>query len=154
MKKQFVWIAIFSIAFLSIFLFSSNGNKIDLPSGEKVILYKSESCGCCGLYMNYIKGFGLDVEVRNVEDLSGIKNELGVPAGLGSCHTMKIGDYFVEGHIPVEAIAKLMNEKPDIAGIALPDMPSGSPGMPGRKYGDFVIYQVDNNGEYKEFMRL
>jgi len=70
-----------------------------------------------------------------------------------SCHTTEIGDYFVEGHVPIEAIDKLLAEKPDIDGITLPDMPAGSPGMPGVKREEFVIYSL-KDGESSEFMRI
>ena len=70
------------------------------------------------------------------------------------CHTTIIGDYFVEGHVPLEAVEKLLTEKPDIKGIAMPGMPSGSPGMPGAKKGDFVIYAVNRDGSYEEWTRL
>ena len=71
-----------------------------------------------------------------------------------SCHTTTIGNYFVEGHIPIEAIEKLMTEKPNIKGIAMPGMPSGSPGMPGAKQGPFIIYAIGNDGSVGEFMRM
>ena len=64
------------------------------------------------------------------------------------------GNYFVEGHIPIEAIKKLLVEKPDIKGIAMPGMPSGSPGMPGAKDGQFIIYAVAKDGSTYEFMRV
>lgn len=86
-----------------------------------------------------------------MEDISGIKNSLGVPDELLSCHTTVIKDYFIEGHVPIEAISKLIEERPDVKGISLPGMPSGSPGMPGAKEGTFVIYSVDDGG-YSEFM--
>ena len=71
-----------------------------------------------------------------------------------SCHTTVMGNYFVEGHIPLEVVNKLLTEKPDIKGIAMPGMPNGSPGMPGVKRGDFVIYAINNDGSYAEWMRL
>jgi hypothetical protein len=121
----------------------------------KVTIYKSQSCGCCGLYLNYFKSAsGLDVEIVDSEDLSSLKRELGVPREMESCHTIVIGDYFVEGHIPVEAISKLMAERPDIAGIAMPGMPSGSPGMPGAKEDDFIVYAVNFDGSYEEYTRV
>jgi hypothetical protein len=64
-----------------------------------------------------------------------------------SCHTVEIENYFVEGHVPIEAIQKLLNEKPDINGIALPGMPSGSPGMPGLKMEKFKIHQITLDGQ-------
>ena len=117
--------------------------------------YKSQSCGCCSVYEGYLRSKGdLSFKTNNAEDITSIKNKYGIPNELQSCHTFVIGDYFVEGHIPLEAIEKLMREKPDIAGIAMPGMPSGSPGMPGTKKGDFVIYAVNKDGSSKEFMRI
>jgi len=125
------------------------------PLTGHVTLYKSPSCGCCSLYTDYAHTKGkLDIDVKNVPDITTIKNKYNIPKNMQSCHTMIIGDYFVEGHVPVEAIEKLMNEQPDIAGIAMPGMPSGSPGMPGTKTGDFIIYAINHNGDYEEFMRI
>ncbi len=96
----------------------------------------------------------MDVEVSQVADVSPIKEKYGVPSSLQSCHTSVVDGYFVEGHVPAEAISKLVAEKPAIKGIALPGMPSGSPGMPGSKTGDFVVYAVGNDGNVEEFMRI
>ena len=86
--------------------------------------------------------------------MSSVKANYEIPSQLESCHTAVIGDYFVEGHVPLEAVEKLLMEKPDVAGIAMPGMPSGSPGMPGTKRGDFIVYSVNNDGSYEEFMRI
>ena len=123
-------------------------------NGE-IKIYKSMSCGCCDVYASYFKGKGnSNTEIVNTEDLDSIKEQYGVPSGMESCHTTIIGDYFVEGHIPLEAIEKLLQEKPNIKGIAMPGMPSGSPGMLGQKAGDFVIYSIKHDGSYEEFMRI
>ena len=122
---------------------------------EKVTFYKSGSCGCCSVYLNYLQSkTNLAPDVVNLEDLSPIKKSLGVPANMESCHTLKIGDYFIEGHMPVEAISKLLAEKPDIKGIALAGMPSGAPGMPGGKLEQFVIYAVHKDGTQDVFMTI
>ena len=83
-----------------------------------------------------------------------VKEKYGIPYSMRSCHTTVIGDYFVEGHVPIEAVEKLMLEKPDIKGIALPGMPSGSPGMPGSKQGPFIVYAINKDGSTSEFMRI
>jgi hypothetical protein len=70
-----------------------------------------------------------------------------------SCHTLTIGGYFIEGHVPVEAVRKLLDEQPPIDGIALPGMPAGSPGMGGDKAHSFVIYAI-TDGEAEEFVTL
>ena len=110
-------------------------------------LYKSPSCGCCGQYTTYLRGEGYGISVEDVEDMSVIKEQYGVPHELESCHTMEVEGYVVEGHIPEEAVQKLLSERPDIKGIGMAGMPSGSPGMPGPKTSDFVIYEITHDGE-------
>lgn len=116
-------------------------------------LYKAPNCSCCLEYAEYLEETGdVDLEIVEVDDLAETKAEFGVPENVESCHTLDTGEYFVEGHVPVEAIGKLAHEEPPIVGIALPEMPIGSPGMPGEKAEDFVIYGVDGDGEYTEFL--
>ncbi|RME32149.1 DUF411 domain-containing protein [Candidatus Woesearchaeota archaeon] len=147
-----------SVVFLlvSLLLIASCAQKVavgDLPTGE-VVVFKSANCGCCGIYSQYLEKQGFAVTVQQVETMEGVKERFGVPQDMQSCHTTKVGDYFVEGHVPVEAIAKLVTEQPDIAGIALPGMPSGSPGMPGSKRGSWTIYAVQRDGSTSEFMTM
>jgi hypothetical protein len=104
------------------------------------ILYKDPQCGCCGKYVEHLKAAGIRVDVRNADDIYALKPVYGVPESLYSCHTMMIDGYVVEGHVPLTVLGKLLAERPDIAGIALPGMPSGSPGMPGPKDESFTIY--------------
>jgi len=122
--------------------------RTESSGGKNIVatVYKSPTCGCCGVYASYMKNEGYNIETKNIQDMSSIKQELGVPYELESCHTMEIGGYVVEGHIPELAIQKLLAEKPDIKGIGMPGMPSGSPGMPGPKNGDFVIYEITHDG--------
>ncbi|MBS3060474.1 MAG: DUF411 domain-containing protein [DPANN group archaeon] len=128
------------------------------PTGQaektKVTVHKSSSCGCCGLHSRYLEQQGFSVGVNEMPDVTPIKDEMGIPTHLRSCHTAVIGDYYIEGHMPIEAINKLMAEKPDVAGIALPGMPSGSPGMPGSKQGEFVIYSINKDGTSQEFLKI
>jgi len=158
-KKTIIWTTII-LALVITVIFALNANKassfeiVNNFDGEMKI-YKSGSCGCCGVYSNYFKNKGNPkTEIINLENLNALKNQYEIPSELESCHTTIIGDYFVEGHIPLEAVEKLLKEKPDIKGIAMPGMPSGSPGMPGSKNGDFIIYAVNNDGSYDEFMRI
>ena len=149
MKKQIFLTLMLLLALIS------GCTKVDpVVASEKITVYKSQSCGCCGIYVNYLKKAGFSVEVKDVLDVAEIKNQNKIPRELSSCHTSIVGKYFVEGHVPYEAIVKLVTEKPDIAGIALPGMPSGSPGMPGAKRGDFVIYSIGKDGTTGEFMRI
>ncbi|HEY1748778.1 MAG TPA: DUF411 domain-containing protein [Xanthobacteraceae bacterium] len=90
---------------------------------------------------------GFQVEVKPTNDLAEISRGAGVPEDLEGCHTMFVGGYVVDGHVPVEIIRKLLMEKPAIAGITLPGMPAGSPGMTGAKTETWTIYAVTKDGK-------
>ena len=116
-------------------------DKIDISHLEFTV-FKTPLCGCCKLYIDYLRENGMSVQVVEKADVAPIKRQYKIPENMQSCHTAKVGDYFVEGHVPIEAVKKLITEKPDLDGIALPGMPSGSPGMPGSKSDELVIYGV------------
>lgn len=110
---------------------------LPLESGQAVageaVVYKSPTCGCCKGWATYLQRNGYKVTVIDRDDMDKVKDGMGVPEELRSCHTAKIDGYVVEGHVPLEAIDKLLAEKPKATGIAAPGMPSGSPGMDGPK---------------------
>ena len=112
----------------------------------EAVIFKSPSCSCCGQYAAYLERKGYDVAVEGVADMSAVKERYGVPYELESCHTMEVAGYIVEGHVPEEAVAQLLTERPSIRGIGMAGMPSGSPGMPGPKTSPFVIYEITNEG--------
>ncbi|MCF6276563.1 MAG: hypothetical protein L3J07_01795 [Candidatus Magasanikbacteria bacterium] len=127
---------------------------VENVSAKTATVYKSPSCGCCANYVSYLRRNGFEVEMIETDDMDTIKNEHNIPGNMESCHTTIINDgYVVEGHIPVKAVNKLLEEKPSVNGIAMPGMPVGSPGMPGSKKGLFTIYQMDDGGT-SEFMQL
>ena len=111
-----------------------------------VTLYKNPSCSCCEGYAQYLEQNGFRVDVRPTNDLAEISRRAGIPSDLEGCHTSFIGDYVVDGHVPVETIRKLLDGKPAIIGITLPGMPAGSPGMFGEKAEKFTIYAIDRDG--------
>ena len=117
------------------------------------IVYKSPNCGCCVQHIAYLRENDFKEEVRTTEDMHSIKQKYNIPRDMESCHTAVIGDYFVEGHVPVEAINILLEDRPNLDGIALPEMPSGSPGMPGPKLEPFTIYGL-KDGEESLFVKL
>ncbi len=129
-------------------------SKTNIRGTTPITIFKSESCGCCDLFINYMDDQDFGVNIQEVDDVIPIKERYNIPQNMQSCHTSIIGNYFVEGHMPIEAINKLMAEKPDLAGIALPGMPSGSPGMPGAKKGSFIVYGIAKDGSTSEFMRI
>ena len=100
------------------------------PAGpQSMRVVKSPSCGCCADWIELAREHGHDVEAVDVLYIGEAKRALGVPEALRSCHTARIGGYVVEGHVPFEALDRLLAERPDVAGIAVPGMPVGSPGM-------------------------
>ncbi len=123
------------------------------PTSALVTVYQSITCGCCGEYVPYLRNEGFQVEVVYVEDTTALRGKYPVPPELRSCHIAVVEDYFVEGHVPSEAILTLLAQKPAIDGIILPGMPSGSPGMGGPKIGAFIIYAL-SDGVVSEFLTL
>jgi hypothetical protein len=113
-------------------------------------MYKNPQCGCCEEYAKYLRQNGFNVTVKPTHNMSLISRQNGVPEKLAGCHTMLIGGYVVEGHVPVSAVNKLLTERPNIKGISLPGMPEGSPGMTGKKTEPFTIYEI-SDGEPKVF---
>ena len=100
------------------------------PAAAAVInVVKTASCGCCGKWVEHMKKAGHDVRVTNVEDVTPTARRLGVPDDLRSCHTSSVGGYAIEGHVPAADIARLLREKPKAAGLSVPGMVAGSPGM-------------------------
>lgn len=97
----------------------------------EVHVYKSPSCGCCTKWIDHLRAEGFRVRATDVPDVTPIKLENGLPDGLAACHTAFVGGYLVEGHVPASDLRRLLDERPDVAGLAVPGMPIGSPGMEG-----------------------
>ena len=100
------------------------------PAAAAVInVVKTASCGCCGKWVEHLRKAGHDVRVTNVDDVTPTARRLGVPDDLRSCHSSSVGKYALEGHVPAADIARLLKERPVAAGLAVPGMVAGSPGM-------------------------
>lgn len=117
----------------------------------EVLVYKSPSCGCCNAWIKLLEKDNFTVTAKNTDDMPKIKAKHHVPKQLGSCHTAIIEGYVVEGHIPIQTIKKLIKEKPDIQGIAVPGMPAGSPGMPGKQIRPYAVYAFTKEGKVTLF---
>ena len=98
------------------------------PSPELAV-YKSPTCGCCGAWVEHMTGAGFQARITEVADPGSVRRAQGVPESLASCHTAVIGAYVLEGHVPAEDVRRLLAERPDALGLAVPAMPLGSPGM-------------------------
>jgi hypothetical protein len=111
------------------------------------VVYKTPTCGCCAKWVDHLRGAGYEVEIHDVEQVEPQKAAWGVPANLASCHTAKIGGYVFEGHVPADVIARVIREKPQIAGLAVPGMPMGSPGMEGPYKDNYDIIAFGADGK-------
>ncbi len=115
-----------------------------------VTVYKSPLCGCCGGWVEHMRRSGFEVRVNSVSDLAPYREKLGVPLGLASCHTAEVGGYAVEGHVPAEDVRRLLRERPDARGLAVPGMVPGSPGMDGPASA-YATLLFDARGRYRIF---
>lgn len=118
-----------------------------------VTVYKSPTCGCCGKWEDHLRAHGFTVESKPTEDVQAVKATLGVPEPLRSCHTAVVGGYVIEGHAPADDIARLLRERPEIAGLAVPGMPLGSPGMEAPSPESYDVVAFDRNGETSVFAK-
>jgi hypothetical protein len=113
---------------------------------RNIKVYKDPNCGCCKEWIRHLEQNGFTVEVVDMPDLSAVKTKYGVSSELQACHTGVIGDYVVEGHVPADLIVKMLEEKPAIAGLAVPGMPAGSPGMEGASKERYDVLTFDRAG--------
>ena len=127
-----------------------NALAADLPEVE---VYKSPYCGCCTEWAKHMADNGFRVKAINVDDVSGTRARLGMPERYASCHTAKIGDYLIEGHVPAGDVKRLLREKPGAIGLAAPGMPGGSPGMESAKKEAYDVLLVGSDGRAKVFAR-
>lgn len=100
-----------------------------LTAPRAMTVYKSPSCECCRRWVDLARAAGYTMTVRNTDDIESIKRRLKIPEALWSCHTAIVGGYHIEGHVPLDLVAKLLRERPKGSGLAVPGMPAGSPGM-------------------------
>ena len=138
----------FSAAFAAAPLGFARGD--DLPV---IQVFKSPTCGCCSMWVDHLTDSGFRVEAKNVADLDAFKKMAGVPGHLQACHTAVVDGYTIEGHIPADAIKRLLGERPAIRGLAVPGMPAGSPGMPSLMPEPYDVIAFSEAGE-ERFMRF
>lgn len=124
-------------------------------SAPVIVVTKTPTCSCCAKWVNILEAYGFAVEVNEVPNTRGVQEELGVPRQLGSCHTAKVGDYFVEGHVPPEIIQQLVDEnRDDIAGIGVPGMPAGSPGMESSRPVQYDVVAFSKDGNFYKYATI
>lgn len=122
-------------------------------TGIPVIVHKSLSCGCCEGFISELRNSGYKVTVKIEDHIKSIKDKYKISTDMESCHTSVIDGYFLEGHVPLQAIEKLMTERPEIDGIGVPGMPAGVGGMSGNQIGEIIVYAI-TDGQATEYMRI
>ena len=119
-----------------------------------ITVHRDPSCGCCSGWVQHLQKSGFVTNVLETRDLDAVKTRLGVPDDLAACHTAQLAGYLIEGHVPAEALRRLLAEKPSATGLAVPGMPIGSPGMEGgtpEKY-DVVLFGSSGRRTYMTFV--
>ena len=144
---------ILSFFYILNFVTDKNDALANIDDKQFVEVFKTPSCGCCYGYVLFLEDEKFEVKQTDMRSLHSIKQKYNIPVEMQSCHTTIMGKYFIEGHVPLEAVNKLLKEQPDIDGIALPGMPIGTPGMPGDKNEPYVIYQL-KDGKSSVFMTI
>lgn len=116
-------------------------------AGENdVMLYKNPQCGCCEGHAAHLRENGFNVTEKVTHDLAQMSSEAGIPEEFQGCHLAFVDGYVVSGHVPASTVRKLLMDRPDIKGVTLPGMPTGSPGMPGPKQGPLEILEITKSG--------
>lgn len=129
---------------------SLSASAAELPEVE---VYKSPYCGCCTEWAKHMAANGFRVKSIDIEDVAATRARLGMPERYGSCHTAKIGNYLIEGHVPAADVKRLLKEKPKALGLAAPGMPGGSPGMESARKEAYDVILVGKDGQAQVFSR-
>ena len=120
-----------------------------------ITVYKDPSCGCCSKWVTHLQANGFAPQVHDRSDMDSLKDSLGVPTTLRSCHTAVAGKYVIEGHVPASDLKKLLAAAPPkTLGLAVPDMPAGSPGMEmGGRVDRYDVIAFAADGTTRQFAR-
>ena len=131
----------------------SNAGVLNAQAAETIDVYKNPYCGCCVKWAEHVTQAGFTVKTHEVDDVPGTRKKLGMPEKLGSCHTAKLGNYLIEGHVPAADIKRLLKEKPKALGLAVPAMPPGSPGMDVPNSPPYETLLVQSDGTTRGFAK-
>jgi hypothetical protein len=154
MKKQFARTFAMGVSVLALALTaaatpaSATGPEAKKPT---ITVYKDPGCECCKSWVEHLIKHGYRVDSKDTPNMSEIKRSLGVPDALSACHTAVVDGYLIEGHVPAADIGRLLKKKPKVAGLAVPGMPMGSPGMEGPRTQHYQVLSFDKAGKTKVF---
>lgn len=127
---------------------------LSAAGATEVTVYKSPTCGCCKNWVVHMRANGFTVKAIDVADVTSYKLANGIGPALASCHTALVEGYVIEGHVPAQDIRRLLRERPkNIAGLAAPGMPSGSPGMEQGYKDTYNVLSFDKAGNTSVYAR-
>lgn len=133
----------------------SRAESLARAENRLVEVWKSPTCGCCQAWIEHLQSNGFEVKANSVRDTAPFRAALGIPQSYGSCHSARVAGYALEGHVPAADIKKLLAEKPDAVGLAVPGMPMGSPGMEhpedSQRRDAYSVMLIDKSGQAKPF---
>lgn len=138
---------------LSLVVMVCTGAGAEPPDAPPMEVFKSPQCGCCGKWVEHLRRNGFRVETHDVADVGAVRSRLGMSAEFAACHTARIEDYLVEGHVPAADIRRLLNDRPKALGLAVPGMPPGSPGMEGPPPVPYDTLLIGRDGTRAIFVR-
>ena len=121
------------------------------PKKPVITVYKDPNCGCCKNWVEHLIKHGYTVSTKDTRGMNEIKRTLGVPPKVEACHTGLVNGYLIEGHVPAADIDRLLKQKPRVAGLAVPGMPMGSPGMEGPRTQHYEVLSFERNGKTRVF---
>jgi hypothetical protein len=154
MKKRLLRSFALGVSAVALALTTGAARVSPVTAGEKkpvITVYKDAGCGCCKSWVAHLIKHGYRVDAKDTPDMTEVKRALGVPDALSACHTAIVNGYLIEGHVPAADIARLLKEKPKVAGLAVPGMPMGSPGMEGPRAQHYQVLSFDKAGKTKIF---
>lgn len=123
-------------------------------AGREITVFKDPNCGCCTKWVEHLRKHAFDVAARDTSDVAAVKRAGRIPERLHSCHTAFVGGYVIEGHVPASDIQRLLREQPKVAGLAVPGMPVGSPGMEvGNRVDKYDVIAFNRDGTTSVFSR-
>lgn len=150
MKARFIVLAL-TVPLL--YMASPANGQAQKPPAEhpQMTVYKNPSCGCCHKWIEHMEEAGFEVKAVDTGNPDAVKDHLGVPRNMRSCHVGVLGDYLIEGHVPADLVKKLLKEQPDVAGLTVPGMVVGSPGMEGHNPQHYDVLAFTKDGRYSVY---
>jgi hypothetical protein len=151
-KQSLVGTLLVATLGVTLAIVTAAGQKPAAAGPTKITVYKTPTCGCCAKWVEHMKAAGFAPTVNDLPELSAIKTKHAIPPALQSCHTALVDGYIVEGHVPADLVQKMLKERPKVAGIAVPGMPMGSPGMEqGDRKDPYDVLTFDASGNTTVF---